>query len=534
MSEASVLFFPMMNRSFVLSSCLENCSVRTLTAIRHTDEHLGIPRSAVILLVYLIDGIILPVICPAILFAVSTILWNIYVSCSRDPSCSLPLPPGSSGLPVIGETLQFIMKGRKFFDEKRRKHGNIYRTHMLGKPTIRIVGIKGVKQIMAGENFRVTTEWPRSTRMLLGEGSLSSSTGLTHSIRKKAILRAFTHEAISSYTPVVLEVVRDYISSWCDRASILGYKEFRSMNFELTCRVLLGIDMDRPEKTRLMGHFETFLGSLFSLPVCVPGLGLYKGMKARDALLQKIEQCIKEKQGSGSPHSFMDALSLMMDIEGEEKLTLDEAKDVGLELLFAGHETTSSAACTLVLQLTKHPKVMLKIVDELARYGLTDSLDVDIPYETVNKLKYTRDVVKEVLRLTPPIGGGYRKALRTFEIEGYQVPKDWAVVYSIRDSHESSEFIDSPEKFDPDRWSNLDVEERQHFLAFGGGKRGCAGKEFALLVLKMLAIELSRSCSWTVPNTDPPMKCLPIPYPTDNLPMQFSGLYQMRQRSLTV
>lgn len=405
---------------------------------------------------------------------------------------------------------------------------------MLGKPTIRIVGIKGVKQIMAGENFRVTTEWPRSTRMLLGDGSLSSSKGLTHSIRKKAILRAFTHEAISSYTPVVLEVVRDYIRNWCETSNILGYKEFKSLNFELTCRVLLGIEMDRPEKSRLMGHFETFLGSLFSLPVCIPGLGLYKGMKARDALLQKIEECIMEKQGSGSPHGFMDALSLMMDLEGGEKLTLEEAKDVGLELLFAGHETTSSAACTLVLQLTKHPEVMLKIVDELARYGLTDSIDVDIPYDTINKLKYTRDVVKEVLRLTPPIGGGYRKALRTFEIEGFQVPKDWTVVYSIRDSHESSQFIENPDTFDPDRWSKLNVDDRQHFLAFGGGKRACAGKEFALLVLKTLAIELSRSCSWTVPNTDPPMTCLPIPCPTDNLPMVFSGMYQMRQRSLTV
>lgn len=141
-----------------------------------------------------------------------------------------------------------------------------------------------------------------------------------------------------------------------------------------------------------------------------------QGMKARKTLLEKIEHCIKEKLNNGASDGFVDALSLMTNIEGNGKLSLGELKELGLELLFAGHETTSSAACTLMLQLTKHPEVVVKLTEELARNGMTGYGQSNIDFEKLSKLKYLRNVVKEVLRITPPIGGGFRKALQTFEV----------------------------------------------------------------------------------------------------------------------
>jgi cytochrome P450 len=86
-----------------------------------------------------------------------------------------------------------------------------------------------------------------------------------------------------------------------------------------------------------------------------------------------------------------------------------------LELLFAGHETTASAACTLLMQLAKHPEVAEKIRDELCKNGISESGPIN--YDTINGLTYVNNVVKEILRISPPIGGGFRKALKTFELD---------------------------------------------------------------------------------------------------------------------
>lgn len=79
-----------------------------------------------------------------------------------------------------------------------------------------------------------------------------------------------------------------------------------------------------------------------------------QGLNARHKLLSKIEECLQQRKEEGSG---FDALSLMMGIDGEEKLTLEELKDVGLELLFAGHATCASAASSLLLHLAKNKHV---------------------------------------------------------------------------------------------------------------------------------------------------------------------------------
>jgi cytochrome P450 family 26 subfamily A len=80
----------------------------------------------------------------------------------------------------------------------------------------------------------------------------------------------------------------------------------------------------------------------------------------------------------------------------------------------------------------------------------------------------------------------------------------------------------NPESFVPERWETLQRRDSDHFLAFGGGKKGCAGKQFALLMLKIFTLEIVRSCHWTIPNENPKMKVIPVPHPADNLPMKFS------------
>lgn len=147
---------------------------------------------------------------------------------------------------------------------------------MLGKPTIRVIGVKNVRRILASENELVTSQWPKSTKMLVGEGSLTVSSGSIHNVRKKAIFKAFSNTALEGYTKVTQTITKNCIDQWCTKGNVLGYQEFKSLTFEISCRVLLGIKMTPDEKKELMEHFDIFMSNLFSLPIKIPGLGLYK------------------------------------------------------------------------------------------------------------------------------------------------------------------------------------------------------------------------------------------------------------------
>lgn len=78
-----------------------------------------------------------------------------------------------------------------FYREKVEKYGLIYKTHMLGRPTVRVIGAGNVKTILMGENNIVTSNWPTSTQLLLGAGSISQSSGSVHKVRRKYMQHAF-------------------------------------------------------------------------------------------------------------------------------------------------------------------------------------------------------------------------------------------------------------------------------------------------------------------------------------------------------
>ncbi|RMC11536.1 hypothetical protein DUI87_11656 [Hirundo rustica rustica] len=153
----------------------------------------------------------------------------------------------------------------------------------------------------------------------------------------------------------------------------------------------------------------------------------------------------------------------------------------------------------------------------------------DISLEKLSRLRYLDCVVKEVLRVLPPVSGGYRTALQTFELDGYQIPKGWSVMYSIRDTHETAAVYQSPpSSFDPDRFGagRPEAAGRFHYIPFGGGARSCIGKELAQAILKLLAIELVSTARWELATPGyPTMQTVPIVHPVnDGLQLYFHPL----------
>ncbi|GCC37255.1 hypothetical protein chiPu_0015757 [Chiloscyllium punctatum] len=76
-------------------------------------------------------------------------------------------------------------QGSRFHSSRREKYGNVFKTHLLGRPLIRVTGSENVRKILMGEHTLVSSQWPRSTRMLLGPTSLVNSIGDIHRQKRK-------------------------------------------------------------------------------------------------------------------------------------------------------------------------------------------------------------------------------------------------------------------------------------------------------------------------------------------------------------
>lgn len=120
-----------------------------------------------------------------LLLAVTKQLWSLRWTITRDKECDLPLPKGSMGWPLVGETFHWLFQGSNFHISRRKRHGNVFKTHLLGKPVVRVTGAENIRKILLGEHNLVCTQWPQSTRIILGPNTLVNSIGDLHKSKRK-------------------------------------------------------------------------------------------------------------------------------------------------------------------------------------------------------------------------------------------------------------------------------------------------------------------------------------------------------------
>ncbi len=121
-----------------------------------------------------------------------------------------PLPPGSLGLPLVGETLSFLIDNN-FAEKREKKYGKIYKSHIFGNPTIFLAGAEANKFLFSNENKYFTATWPKSTKILLGPSSLSTQQGSVHQQRRRLLAKAFQPRALANYIPAIETVTASYL-----------------------------------------------------------------------------------------------------------------------------------------------------------------------------------------------------------------------------------------------------------------------------------------------------------------------------------
>ena len=444
---------------------------------------------------------------------------------------SLPLPPGTTGLPFIGETLDFL-RDPQFARKRQAQYGSLFKTQILGRPTAFFCGPEANEFLLSShaDSFSWRGGWPDTFQELLGE-SLFLQEGAEHRRNRRLLMPAFHGKALEGYFSVMRDLSIAYLTSWEKKGELVWFLELKKFTFEVASVLLMGtVPGDRTDE--LSGWFNDLTNGLFAVPVALPGAAGWtpygRALRGRDRLLAYIEEVIEARQialADADKVPPLDVLTLLLQTEDEvgNRLSLEEIKVQTLLMLFAGHETTTSLLTSMMMAIAQHPKVLERARAE--QRSLVGQVGETLTMAQMQQMPYLDRVLKETERKYPPVGGGFREVVKPVDFNGYRVPVGWLALYRIEAAHLDERCYSDPMAFDPDRFSPERAEQRRYdysLVAFGGGPRVCLGMAFAKLEMKILMALLLRRYEWRlVAGQDLTMNPVPTLRPQDGLRVLF-------------
>lgn len=235
---------------------------------------------------------------------------------------------------------------------------------------------------------------------------------------------------------------------------------------------------------RALASVVDSLTSPIPLPPPIPTPANLRLARAVRDLDQIIYRVIKERRASAAEGN--DLLGLLLasrDQDDGSALNDRELRDELMTMMLAGHETTANTLAWTLYALARAPEARARLEAEL------DALNgAQLGAASLASLPYTAQVIKEAMRLYPPVFMVARRTTRAVEIGPYRLGRGSVVFINIMGMHRRPDIYADPERFDPDRFSP-EREKRlpKHaYLPFSGGPRVCIGNHFAMMEAQLI------------------------------------------------
>jgi len=406
-------------------------------------------------------------------------------------------PPGSFGIPVLGETLAISEDIPGFFVSHSLKYQGFFKTHFFFNKVVCFGDPEGIE--LANDEKTVVRKdaFPPHWMNLFCKGDRNQMTvnmldGEHHLKRKAQLLSAFTDEAMASYLPVLEDILKRHLEDWSKTKTFKWTDKLKLLCFEESFKILLGID----GTPSLSKSFDKFTSGFASLPVNLPGSMLSKAYKGRDSILKVIQETIAQRKQE--KNKGPDALTHLLEEQQKDNELNDTVLSYEcLHFTLASMSPMFTLHTFLLVELSHRPEIFEQMKKEVQEHCPQGALTLDI----LQKLTYINQVVKETKRLyggnAVPIQAA--KVACPFDFRGRHVPNGWQVIECLGATCQSPKVYTDPEKFDPDRFSEQRHEDQRHKCAFvpqgivpPQKTHGCAGWQFSTILLQAFIVHLIR------------------------------------------
>lgn len=342
--------------------------------------------------------------------------------------------------------------------------------------------------------------------------------GQQHKTDRKIMHLGFKRPVLREYAERMNSMVEAGIENWFEPDKpFLVFPAIKSLTLDMASSIFVGIDLG-PGNAKMNEAFENLVAASMSrIRLPIPGLEFQRGLAGRKFMVNFFRGLIDEKRkGDGS--DLLSRLTRAVTEEGE-RFEDQQIIDHMTFLMMAAHDTTTSTLSSMIYELAKHPEWQERVREECIAHGKSS-----LAYDELDQLEILSYVMKETLRLYPPLPIIPRIAEEEFEYEGYRVSKGAMVVVSAIHTHRMPEWWDDPDEFDPLRFAPGRAEQDRHthsWIPFGGGPHMCIGLRFAETQIKTVIHHLVRRYRWTVPEGYVmPVQQAPISKPLDGLPVR--------------
>lgn len=319
---------------------------------------------------------------------------------------------------------------------------------------------------------------------------------------------ALRGEHMKGHAVTIEGEVRKMVADWGDEGEIDLLEFFAELTIYTSTACLIGLKF----RNQLDDRFAKFYHQLErgTDPLCyvdpyLPIESFRMRDRAREGLVALVQEIMNQRMANPPTdkrdRDMLDVLVSIKDENGDLRFSADEVTGMFISLMFAGHHTSSGTSAWTLIELMRHRDSYAQVVAEL------DKLYADgqeVSFHALRQIPKLENVLKESLRLHPPLIILMRVAQGEFEVEGYPIHKGDFVAASPAISNRIPEDFPDPDSFDPNRYDKPrqeDLINRWTWIPFGAGRHRCVGAAFAQMQIKAIFSVLLREYEFEMTQT---------------------------------
>lgn len=424
----------------------------------------------------------------------------------------LALPPAGSelhpvmgrnaGLPIVGETLTFLRDPDGYLQRAYAEDGPVAWRRALGQKIVGLLGPDawGVVQQNSDKAFAHQAGYDLAMGRFFHGGVMLMDFD-EHLFHRRIMQAAFGRDSLMHYLDSMNATIEHTLAGWPEQGELKANPAFKSLALNIATETFMGEPQGGGAAGRMNAAFNDVLLALgaivrFPLPgarLHLPGTEWARGIAGREVLKHEIAQLIPEKRDGDST----DLLSVLCRATSDDGETFSDKEIVDhmIFMMFAAHDTSMTTMTTMAYHLAKHPEWQERCREESLALGPHAS------YEEIQGLTSLDLVMKEALRITPPVRQMFRGTVKDTEVLGHFIPAGTMVLVAPHFNHHMPEYWTNSEAFDPERFSEERREDKGHkylYVPFGSHAHKCIGMYFAGMEIKATMHQLLRSYEWSV------------------------------------
>jgi cytochrome P450 len=424
-------------------------------------------------------------------------------------------PPGPSGLPLLGCAPDMLRDPLGFLQQVERDHAELASFRLGPQRVYFATGPSALEQLLSSEVKRFFSRDRsalRAGQSFLGGGMLFLD-GERWTRARRMTSPAFHKGQLAQYAVEMRAYTEKMLAGWRDGEVRDVHDEMMHLMVCIVSKTLLGAELVeevasiRDAMKQTLEAFAQRALSPIQFPDWLPttaNLHMRRGVRALDAIILPL---IRARLRDGRDHGdLLSRLTLARDADGSA-FGVAEIRNQLVTFFMAGHETTALVLMWTLFLLASHGQIQQQLHLELEQVLGDHPASAD----DIERLPRLDQLLKEVMRLYPPVWLFARQAAEGGVLAGFPIPRGATVFASPWVSHRSARQYADPDEFRPERWA----ADRQRslprfaYLPFGGGPRACIGASFARVamsivlssVLRRFSVELTSETDGTVDPT---------------------------------